>query len=373
MEPKNKKEQWILLDTETTGIIDPIYILEIYAQKMEGLEPTGEPLHVFLNHNVEIPPESTAIHGYTNEFIAKNGIDPKQAHKLLEEYCQNKPISSHNLGYDWCRCILPERKRLSLPPKLKKGFCTLQLLRRTLDYQETYRLEDLRKSFSLPHQSHSAKGDVLTVIDILNQKVKKLLIENNMISIESIKRLSITTPISSCREKLGLNAPKPPIDTDKPVELIILETLAETLDLTDVEDPKIKELDFWLSQQKRNNSNKKINDIANEVKNIVSTGIIAPEKRYELLEMIQPTLPTLEEKNKNTKNTKNRIGYKTPTKTQDRAPASQKQISYLQALIRRGKIQNLLIKENLSKGEASELIDSLKNKKRTKIEELPTL
>jgi DNA polymerase III epsilon subunit-like protein len=335
---KHSDEKWVLIDTETTGIIDPIYIIEIYAQKMEGFTPVGNPLHLFINHKVPIPPEATAIHGYTNQFIARVGIDPLLAHKELEGYCQSYPISSHNLGYDWCRCLIPERRRLNLEPKLVKGFCTLQLFRRALAPQNNYKLTTLKENYKIEHgescPSHSARGDVLTVIEILSREIKPTLEKNRVTTVKNIKELSKLTPISLCRKKLGLaqsssqNIGQEGVkELEKPLEEIILETLAQTLDLTEVEDSKIMELDRWLSLKSTGQQK-----LEKEIKKIVSEGVIEPNQRLEILEMIQPTLPF-------------------------RADASKKQMNYLKKLgakLPEGK--------KLTKQEASELIDKIKGR-----------
>jgi hypothetical protein len=142
-------------------------------------------------------------------------------------------------------------------------------------------------------------------------------------------------------------------DTNKTVEEIVLETLAGTLDLTEIEDPKIRELDSWLTKHKKDNTNKVLTD---NIKTIVSQGIIAPEKRFEMLELIQPNLPM-------TPITPIRGKSGSPSKKGDyRTPASDKQISYLK------KIHRILGKKYpetekpLTKKEASDLIDKLKAK-----------
>lgn len=336
----SKDQSWVLLDTETTGIIDPIYILEIYAQRMVGFTPQGPPLHLFINHRVPIPPEATAIHGYTNSFISKMGIDPVQAHKAIEQYSKSSPICSHNLGYDWCRCLIPERRRLNRELKLLKGFCTLQLFRRTLDYQESYKLTSLKEAYKIKHPkdcpSHSAKGDVMTVLEILKSKVIPILEEKNITTLEAIEKLSKTTPISTCRQKLGLSSPYGKTnDINKPLEQIVLETLADTLDLTEVEDARIVELDKWLSQNKsdKNNTRDQHKELNKEIRRIVERGIIAPEQRLEMLEMIQPMLPLKE-------------------------LATRKQKEYLANL-------GANFNKDLTKKDASDLIDEIKgNKKR---------
>jgi DNA polymerase III epsilon subunit-like protein len=292
-------------------------------------------LHLYINHGISIPPEATAIHGYTTQFIEEVGIDPRVAHKSLEQYSKSAPICSHNLGYDWCRCILPERRRLNLHPKLQKGFCTLQLFRRTLDYQENYKLTHLKDIYNIQHPkdcpSHSAKGDVLTVLEIFQKQVFPILERHNITSLQAIKSLSKETPISRCRETLGLSAPYLDSDTNKPLEQIILETLADSLDLTEIEDENIKALDIWLSKSKKISKDKEQNKtrtLRERVGKIVSEGIIDTDERIELLEMIQPLLPL---------------------KTQ----ATKKQLKYLKTL-------GVQKTEGLTKEEASKLIDKHK-------------
>ena len=63
---------WIVIDTETTGLVDPIYILEIYGQRMRNWKPIGPSFHAYLNHKVRIPADSTAVHGITKKFIDEN-------------------------------------------------------------------------------------------------------------------------------------------------------------------------------------------------------------------------------------------------------------------------------------------------------------
>jgi len=46
----NHNFPWILLDTETTGISQPVYAVELAAQKMRGWERDGEPFRRLLNH-----------------------------------------------------------------------------------------------------------------------------------------------------------------------------------------------------------------------------------------------------------------------------------------------------------------------------------
>ncbi|MDB6134359.1 MAG: Exonuclease, RNase and polymerase [Verrucomicrobiales bacterium] len=55
---------------------DPIHVVELSAQLMEGWEPVGNPFWMLLNHDVSIHPEATAIHGYTRELLRLSGYSP---------------------------------------------------------------------------------------------------------------------------------------------------------------------------------------------------------------------------------------------------------------------------------------------------------
>src|ERR1017187_8233405 len=116
-----KDTNWILVDTETDGLFKPIHIVEIAAQRMCGWEPVGNPFQVFLNHDVPIPREVVAIHGYTREFLRRRGLVPREAHDEFRRYVNADPVSAHNLSFDWNRCLVPEWRRLRVKPVDRKS------------------------------------------------------------------------------------------------------------------------------------------------------------------------------------------------------------------------------------------------------------
>lgn len=61
----------IVLDTETTGM-DPVKgdkLVEIGCVELINHLQTGKTYHVYVNPEREIPPEATAVHGITNDFV----------------------------------------------------------------------------------------------------------------------------------------------------------------------------------------------------------------------------------------------------------------------------------------------------------------
>ena len=65
-----KGKDWILLDTETTGLFAPVFLVELVAQRMCGWQPEGEPFRKLLNQNEDIPAEASRVHGYTREILS---------------------------------------------------------------------------------------------------------------------------------------------------------------------------------------------------------------------------------------------------------------------------------------------------------------
>ena len=92
--------EWTLIDTETTGIVRPIWAIEIGAQRMQGWAPVGPSFRVLLNHDVDIPIEASRIHGYTRQMLKREGIPPGQASQKFRDYSGSRPLVSYNLKYD---------------------------------------------------------------------------------------------------------------------------------------------------------------------------------------------------------------------------------------------------------------------------------
>ena len=61
----------IILDTETTGLDprDGHRIVEIGCVELQNAIPTGEIRQYYIYPERDVPPESQAVHGLTNEFL----------------------------------------------------------------------------------------------------------------------------------------------------------------------------------------------------------------------------------------------------------------------------------------------------------------
>jgi len=165
-----KNKEWILVDTETTGLTAPIMVVELGAQKMRGWNPNGPPFRRLLNQNADIPPEAARVHGYTREILERDGEPAKTAYRDFAAYAGKLPIVAYNLEYDLDDVLKPEWMRLGIPPIGTGGFCALRLAQRLLDPVPAgnCKLQTLRQYYRLPERgAHTALGDVETVADLL--------------------------------------------------------------------------------------------------------------------------------------------------------------------------------------------------------------
>ncbi len=161
---------WLLLDTETTGIHPPIFVVELAAQRMRGWLPEGPAFRRLLNQNAVIPPEASRVHGYTREILERDGEPASEVYAEFAAYAADRPLVAYHLSYDLDEVLLPEWARLGIAPIGQRGFCALRLAQRLLDPVPAgnCKLQTLRQYYRLPERgAHTALGDVATVTDLL--------------------------------------------------------------------------------------------------------------------------------------------------------------------------------------------------------------
>ena len=184
-----KDTPWILIDTETTGIRPPIFVVEIGAQRMRGWEPEGPPLQRLLNQSRDIPPEAARVHGYTREILERDGEPAETVYEAFAAYVGEMPLVAYNLQYDLDQVLLPEWKRLGISQIGTRGFCALRLAQRLLDPVPAgnCKLQTLRQYYRLPQRgAHTALGDVETVVDLLGQVLRPLAEQRGLDSWQSV-------------------------------------------------------------------------------------------------------------------------------------------------------------------------------------------
>lgn len=184
-------KKWVIIDTETTGLAAPIHVVELAGQLMEGWEPVGEPFQMLLNHEVWVPSQAQAVHGYSREYLRRHGQEPRAVHEAFRDYAKDYPLVAHNLSFDWDRCLAPEWARLGIPQVGRRGFCSLLLSRRLVREAASHRLDVLKEHFGLSRsRSHQAKNDVLTVVELFQKVYRSRLEAAGCASFEAVAAFS---------------------------------------------------------------------------------------------------------------------------------------------------------------------------------------
>ena len=91
----------VVLDTETTGISvrDGHRIVEIGCIELENLIPTKNRFHCYLNPERKVSEKALKVHGYTDEFLAKQ-IKFSEIGDQFLEFIKDKRLIIHNAEFD---------------------------------------------------------------------------------------------------------------------------------------------------------------------------------------------------------------------------------------------------------------------------------
>jgi len=193
--PKGKYPEFVVIDTETTGIsAAKNKIVELCAVRFKDSIPT-EMFITLINPLTPIPLETTKVHGITNEMV-ENSPTVKQIIKSFDSFVGASNIVAHNLDFD-LRFI--HKAGSSLIDTKRKYFCTMQQAQKLLkkpkvkwdkEYEfydiddnydfdvENYKLGTLCDYFgiAIPDQ-HRAKADAfcagLLFLQLINFKQTK--------------------------------------------------------------------------------------------------------------------------------------------------------------------------------------------------------
>jgi DNA polymerase-3 subunit epsilon len=91
----------IILDTETTGLFvrDGHRIVEIGCIELDNLVPTNNKFHCYLNPERKVSEKALEVHGYTDEFLAKQKKFLNVVDDFLD-FIENKRLIIHNAEFD---------------------------------------------------------------------------------------------------------------------------------------------------------------------------------------------------------------------------------------------------------------------------------
>ena len=91
----------VVLDTETTGLSvkDGHRIVEIGCIELDNLIPTKNKFHCYLNPDRKVSEKALEVHGYTDEFLAKQKKFSDVVEQFLD-FIKDKKLIIHNAEFD---------------------------------------------------------------------------------------------------------------------------------------------------------------------------------------------------------------------------------------------------------------------------------
>lgn len=147
--------EYIVLDTETTGLVSP-GVCEIAWLRVDEDLNILDQFESRVNPERPIEPGAQAVHGISDADVA----DKPTLAEVAALLPKGLKVIGHNVQFDL--------RVLGDTVDVESQLCTLALSRRYISGVSNHKLSTLQQELSLgEHTSHSALGDVLTVRDLL--------------------------------------------------------------------------------------------------------------------------------------------------------------------------------------------------------------
>lgn len=162
------KEQYIVLDIETTGLSKfSDKIIEISAIKIKENKITNK-FETLINPDIKIPKFITSLTGIKNSMVGDSPMIEEIIPKFTR-FSKNIPIVAHNASFDYGflsqNIKVFENKEMS-----NEKICTMKLSRRLFPELPRHRLSFLCEHFDIKNiSSHRAMSDTMATYDLFNR------------------------------------------------------------------------------------------------------------------------------------------------------------------------------------------------------------
>lgn len=163
------QSDWVILDTETTGVDG-----EAEAVQISVVSPSGElVLNTLVRPTRPISTEATAINGITDAMVATAPSFPEIAGELYR-VCHQKMVVAYNAAFD-SRILIQSAKAHGMTPPVSAlshaWDCAMERYAAYYgdwsDYHQSYRWQKLPRGPE--HQAHEAAGDCLATLTLIRR------------------------------------------------------------------------------------------------------------------------------------------------------------------------------------------------------------
>lgn len=164
----------VVFDVESTGVdVNRDEIVQIAAIKLHR-DGTYTIFEEFLRPSKPVG-GSERVHGFSDEYLRKNGFEPKDGLKRFLEFIDGTIIVGHNVQYD-LGILKSQLHRLNMNDYEIKGFYdTLDMARKLFPNMVNHKLDTLSNYIGVSQlPDHNAMNDILATKDVLLHMVKEL-------------------------------------------------------------------------------------------------------------------------------------------------------------------------------------------------------
>ena len=124
------RTEWVLIDTETTGLRTDDWVIEVCIQQMQGWRPVGDARSWLINAPKSVGSGAFGVHGISDAMLERHGEDPLKAHDAIIDYIDGRPFGAFNMPFDR-RMLNADWDRLGFATKRRPSdaLCALRLAR----------------------------------------------------------------------------------------------------------------------------------------------------------------------------------------------------------------------------------------------------
>lgn len=167
------RTEWVLIDTETTGLRTDDWVIEVCIQQMQGWRPVGASKSWLINAPKSVGRGAFGVHGISDAILARQGEDPRKAHAAIIDYIDGRPFGAFNMPFDR-RMLNADWDRLGIATKKRPSdaLCALRLARLFVTDTPAYNLGAIAEHLDFKCQpKHRAKHDVKATVELLQHHI----------------------------------------------------------------------------------------------------------------------------------------------------------------------------------------------------------
>lgn len=159
----NRPVRYVFLDTETTGLVPPIGVVEVAYAVIDADFNIEFSYDSLVNPGLPIDPGASNVHGIVDADV-QDAISLSEALKpIADEPCI---LIGHNVQFDY--------KLVADVLKVEDQVCTLALSRQYIHDAPNHKLGTLQQHLGFPDfTAHRALGDVMTALELLKHILRK--------------------------------------------------------------------------------------------------------------------------------------------------------------------------------------------------------